>query len=1005
MPSVRARLGIMGVLLLGSLCMGVGNAVFSAEDAMVSEALTWHSLGPDRGGRVTTVAGVPQKPWRFYAGTVGGGVIRTEDAGQTWQPVSSSVFGSASVGAIAVAPSDPNTVYAGMGESTYRSYMSSLGDGVYRSVDGGNTWTDVGLKDSLRIGSIVVDPKDSRLVYVAAMGNPWAASSARGLYRTADGGEHWERVLSISDTTSAVDVSMDPIDSNTLYVSTWDNLRSAWYLGSGGPGSGIFKSQDGGRSWRRLTVGLPTLMGKIGVAVSPADANRIYALVEATPTTGGLYVSDDRGEHWRLVNSADHLWNRAWYYMQLRPDPTRRDRVWVMCTQLWRSDDGGKNFTSQSTPHGDNHALWINPDDPRIMVEGSDGGATVTLNGGTTWSSLYNQRTGQFYRVSVDSRVPYNVLGAQQDWDTVSVRSRDNLGGPDPAVAYDLGGGEGGYVVADPFDPNVIYAGSELGYLSRFDRRTGVSTPIVAYPRFPEGIEPRNLRYRFQVNAPLVASVHTPGTIYHAAQKVLRSRDRGQSWTEISPDLTRNDASKQGPGGGPFTNERINAFNVISTLAESTLDAAVLWAGTDDGRLQVTRDQGNTWRDVTPPGIEDGQFYTVTTSSSSAGGALAALTRHRAGDMRPHLFVTYDFGSSWKTVSATLPQATFARVLREDPIRPAILYAGTEQGVYVTFDSGTTWRRLGAGLPTTPVTGIVCVEDDLVISTEGSGFWVLSGLSTLRQSTDGSSVQGKTRLFAPAVAFTIEGTPSKTSDDDTADSADAGIDLDAVIGERDRVDLHAIRLEILGADGRVVRTLLPAERETDAKPETGAKPAPGAGGLLRIRWDLSTDRLAAHIEGALDGTLPGVRAPPGTYRARLRTPSVTMDVPVEVRLNPSLPQPTAKALADKQYLIARIQAVFANVATTVNAEAARRSNLQSRGQTQEAAQLVAWEHQVFDRRLIDSQARVNLGGGLLFDLKTLEKYVDDSQPPLPVAMLEMCEELEGRWRALRGTLP
>jgi photosystem II stability/assembly factor-like uncharacterized protein len=568
----------------------------------VSASLRWESLGPDRGGRVTAVTGAPQKPLRFFAGSVGGGVLRTDNAGLTWSPVATRTFGSASVGAIAVAPSAPDVIYVGMGESSYRPYMSSLGDGMYRSRDGGATWTDVGLKETLRIGAIVVHPNNPDLVYVAAMGNPWAASPSRGVYRSSDGGTTWQRIFFVNATTSVANLSIDARDPNILYAATWDNLRSPWYLGSGGPGSGIFKTSDGGVTWRRLKQGLPPLMGKIGVAVSPADSRRVYALVEATRQTGGLYLSDDAGENWRLVNNAESLWNRSWYYMHLQPDPQQRDRLWVMCTQLWRSEDAGQTFAPIATPHGDNHALWINPLEPRIMVEGNDGGATVTLDAGETWSSLFNQRTGQFYRVSVDQRVPYTVFGAQQDWGTVAIRGRSDLGGGTPEVTYGLGGGEGGYVVADPFDPDLIYAGSELGFLTRFDRRTGTQTFIGAYPRFPEGIEPRELEYRFQVNAPLLASRHVEGTLYHGAQVVLRSRDRGHSWSVISPDLTRNEVEKQKAGGGPFTNERIDAHNVLSTLDESPLDGAVLWAGSDDGEVHVTRDAGAHWSRVTPAG-------------------------------------------------------------------------------------------------------------------------------------------------------------------------------------------------------------------------------------------------------------------------------------------------------------------------------------------------------------------------------------------------------------------
>ena len=532
----------------------------------------WRSLGPDRGGRVTTVTGVPQRPFRFYVGTVGGGVLRTDDAGQTWQRIDTKVFGSASVGAVAVAPSAPDIVYVGMGESTQRVYMSTIGDGLYKSLDQGATWTKLGMDETRRIGAIVVHPTDPSIVYVAAMGHSYSASEHRGVYRSRDGGKTWERVLFVGPTTSATTLSMDGHDPNVLYVSMWDNLRSPWYLGSGGPGSGIYKTTDGGTTWRKLGVGLPANMGKIGVSVSPVDSQRVYAIVEATLEEGGLYVSRDAGEHWSRINGSIDLWSRAWYYMHVYADPQKADRVWVNCTELWRSDDAGKSFTKINEPHGDNHAIWVNPTSPDIMVQGSDGGATVSLDGGASWSSLYNQRSGQFWRIAIDNLVPYNVFAAQQDWGTVAIRSRTDLGGPAGGSLYEVGGGEGGYVAVDPFDPNFIYAGSELGYISRFDRRTGIVMPINVYPIFPEGTEPKELKYRYQVNAPIVASRHTEGVIYHAANVVLRSTDRGQSWMPISPDLTRNERDKQGKAGGPFTNEIIDAYNVIASLDESPLN-------------------------------------------------------------------------------------------------------------------------------------------------------------------------------------------------------------------------------------------------------------------------------------------------------------------------------------------------------------------------------------------------------------------------------------------------
>jgi photosystem II stability/assembly factor-like uncharacterized protein len=967
----------------------------------VGSILRWQSLGPDRGGRVTTVSGVPQRPYRFYAGTVGGGILRTDNAGTTWNRIDTKVFGSASVGAIAVAPSAPDTIYVGMGESTQRMYMSTIGDGFYKSTDGGDTWTKLGMDETRRVGGIVVHPGNPDVVYVAAMGQSWARSEHRGVYRSRDGGRTWQNVLFVSDTASAASLAMDAHDPDVLYATMWDNLRTPWYLGSGGPDSGVYKTTDGGEHWRKLTNGLPAVMGKSAVSVSPADSQRVYANIEAKLEEGGLYVSRDAGETWTRANGTIDLWSRAWYYMHVYADPVQRDRVWINCTELWRSDDAGRTFVKVRNEHGDNHAIWINPASPDAIVQGNDGGVSVSLDGGKTWSTLYNQRSGQFWRVAVDALVPYSVFGAQQDWGTVAIRTRSDLGGPAGGNVFEIGGGEGGYVAVDHVDQNIVYAGSELGFITRFDRRTGIKTVINPYPRFPEGIEPKDLKYRYDVDAPIVASHHTAGVVYDAANVVFRSDDRGQTWKSISPDLTRNEVARQGKAGGPFTNEIIDAYSVIASLDESPLDPNVLWAGSDDGRMQMTRDGGRTWRDVTPPGFTDGEFYTITASPSQAAGAYAALARYRLGDMRPHLFRTEDYGATWIRVSDALPQATYARVLREDPKSPHLLYAGTEAGVYVSYDDGRSWHELSATLPTVSVTGMVTAgldDNDLVISTEGSGFWVLRGLVTLRQIAAGMSAT-TTRLFAPAAGYIVEGMPGEDIERARARSEKPGAAIDVFLTEADARQTGEITLQVVDNDGGLVANLLSGAR--------GAQPSVHAG-FNRLYWNYRRGATPVRVDGALDGELAAVRVPAGAYQVRLGVRGATQTQPIELRWSPSRPVPASAAVRERHALLRKVELTFRDVAQTVNAAAAERSTLEASNRNvdrERARALADWELQVFDRRLVYDQGRVDYGGGLLFDLKTLHHYIEASESPVGAAMVEMADELGARWQRVKSARP
>ena len=643
----------------------------AAVEARALQALEWRSIGPYRGGRVTAVTGVVGQPRTFFLGGTGGGVWKTVDGGITWRNVSDGQIATGSVGAMAVAESDPNVVYAGMGESCIRGNVSH-GDGVYRSSDAGRTWTHVGLRETRQIGRIRVHPRDPDLVYVAALGHTYGRNRERGVYRSRDGGADWQRILFVNDSTGAVDLAMDPSNPRILYAAFWQAMRTPWSLESGGSGSALYKSTDGGDTWTKLTgEGLPKgLWGRVGVAVSGARTDRVWAMIEAEE--GGLFRSDDGGQTWRRTTDDRRLRQRAWYYTHVHADPKNADAVVVLNVQFLRSGDGGRTFTPIPTPHGDHHDLWIDPADPSRMINGNDGGANVSFDGGATWSRQDGQATGQFYHVIADDRFPYHVYGAQQDNSTVAIASRTGGSGIDRPDWYPVGGCESGFIAPRPGDPDVVYAGCYDGAITRYDHRTGETRNITVYPENPMGWGAEGMKYRFQWTFPIVVSPHDSNVLYAAGNVLFRSTNEGQSWTAISPDLTRNDRSKLGPSGGPITkdNTSVEYYCTIFAFAESKREKGLLWAGSDDGLVHVSRDGGAHWSNVTPPGLEAWSLVSqIEPSPHDPGTAYLAVNRYKLDDYRPFAWVTRDYGRSWRPIASGLPEMAFVRVLREDPVR------------------------------------------------------------------------------------------------------------------------------------------------------------------------------------------------------------------------------------------------------------------------------------------------------------------------------------------------
>ncbi len=721
------------------------------------DALKWRCIGPARGGRVVAVAGDPVDPAVFYFGACAGGIWKTIDAGIYWRCVSDGFLGSAAIGAIAVARSDRNVIYAGTGETEIRLDVS-YGDGIYKTTDAGRTWSHVGLRATKHIGRICIHPSNPDIVYVAALGDAFGANEERGVFRSCDGGKTWAKILHRGADAGAVDLSMDPNNPRILFAAFWEARRSFWNLSSGGPGSGLFRSTDGGNSWEDISraPGLPDgLLGKLGVSVSPARAGRVWTLIEAVGDKTGLYRTEDYGARWIKVSSNRDLMHRPWYYTHVFADTHDADTVYVANLQLWKSTDGGTGFTEIMTPHGDNHDLWIDPVNPTRMIEGNDGGACVSFNGGMTWSSIYNQPTAQIYRIDIDSRYPYRVYGTQQDNTSISVPSATQWGAITLGDCSYPGTGESGFIAVHPEDPNIVYCGAigsspgGSGALQRYDDRTGQIQLVNVWPEESTGIAPCDMKYRFAWTYPIVFSPHDSGVIYAGGNHVFRTRNEGMSWEEISPDLSLNDVSRQGASGGPITRESAGAevHATCACVVESPHRKGEIWASTDDGLVHVTRDDGGSWQNVTPPDMPELAYVgCVEISAHDADTVYVAATRYKLADYRPYLFRSTDGGRSWQTISDTFPPTEITRVVRADPIRPGLLFVGTETGIYVTLDDGQSWMRMAGGLPVVPVYDLKIKGADLVAGTHGRSFWILDDISPLRTLADGKT---GTRIVAP----------------------------------------------------------------------------------------------------------------------------------------------------------------------------------------------------------------------------------------------------------------
>jgi len=861
------------------------------------KGMKYRLIGPFRGGRSLTAAGIPNDPTTYYFGATGGGVWKSTDGAMTW----SAVFdkeGTGSIGSLAVANSDANIIYVGTGEACIRGNISQ-GDGVYKSLDAGKTWKNIGLRDSRAIGKVIINPNNPDIVFVAALGHPYGPNSERGIFRSLDGGKTWEKVLYKDENTGGIDVAFDPHNSNILFAALWQARRGPWNMTDGGPGSGLYRSGDGGTTWKRLEEhGLPKgPYGRIGIAVA-ASSERVYALIEARNPEGGLYRSDDGGETWDFVNPSHSLWQRPWYYMHIFADPRDENVVYIMDVETFKSTDGGHLFNKMKVPHGDNHGLWIDPKDTNRMIAANDGGVTVTLDGGKNWTREDNQPTAQFYHVITDNATPYRVYGSQQDSGTVAITSRSDDGSIDRSDWYDVGGGEAGYIAPYPPDPNVVYAADYQGNITRYDRHIGQVKSITEQPELSDAHGAVSMEHRFQWTAPVVISPHDPNTLYHAGERLFKTTDGGVHWEAISPDLTRNDKTKQQPSGGDITLDDTGTeyYDTIFAVAESPITKGLIWVGTDDGLIQITRNAGKNWANVTPKDMPEwSRVSQVEASPHDAGTAYIAVDRHQNDDVRPYIYKTSDYGQTWTKLTNGIPDGSFVRAVREDPKKPGLLYAGTERGIYVSFNDGADWRPLQLDLPPAPVHDLVVKDNDLVVATHGRAFWILDDVTPLRQFND-DIAKKDVHLYTPAPAYRIQAGQSggeEHTSKRTGENPPAGAVIYFYLKDVPKEGTEA-KLEILDASGKMVRKYSSTETQLldeppgpdDKKPEKEIKPEAG---LNRFVWDLRYEeahRVPGYYLWEYGGGAKGPVAVPGKYQVRLTVGGASQVEPFEVKLDP-----------------------------------------------------------------------------------------------------------------------
>ncbi len=976
--------------------------------------LKWRNIGPFRGGRSVTSTGVIGQPHTYYMGSTGGGVFKTTDDGITWKNISDKFFKTGSVGAIAISESDANIVVVGMGEHAARGVMTSMGDGVYKSMDAGKTWIHLGLEKTRHISDIVIHPTNPDIIYVTAQGAQYGPSKERGIYRSQDGGVTWKNILSVNDTTGASSLSMDMTSPRILYASMWQHRRYPWFMKSGGENSGLYKSLNGGDTWEKMKKGLPEAFGKSGISVSRANPERVFAVIEAEEEKGGVYRSDDAGKTWKQVNSNRINVARSWYYMEIFADPQNENVVYVLNAPVMKSIDGGKSFFNIPVPHGDNHHLWINPNDNTNLINSNDGGANVSFNGGKSWSSQQNQATAQFYRVITDNLVPYNVYGGQQDNSAIAIASRTNDGGIDWKDWYSVAGGESAFIAFDPNNPETVYGGTYQGNISKWTKASREQKSIKEYPELGLSIAPKDAKYRYNWNAPIISSPHNRATIYHAGNVVFKTTDGGTNWTTISPDLTKNETDKHGPGGGPYTNEAAGGenYNTLTALVESEHEEGVLYAGSDDGLLHITRNSGQSWENITPKEIKDGIINSIDVSPHDPATAYVVIMRYKSMDLNSYIFKTRDYGQNWtKIVNGLDDPNGFVRVVRSDKKRKGLLYAGTETGLYVSIDDGVHWQQLKLNLPIVPINDLIIQDNDLVAATSGRGFWILDDLGVLQNI---NAAYKSIQLFTPKASYRIFGGTSKAIGQGL--NPKSGVTFDYYLNkEADTLDL---KLEVL-QDAKIIRSYT-NKKPKDFKTWPGgpSKPEilPSKKGFNRFTWDFNRDALPAINKVFVFGGLSGSSVAPGNFSLRLTLEGDKTQTDIKILPNPAV-KSSPKDFEEQQKMLITIENTVKDMHKSVNRMRSAKTQLKTyatllkdkeiaialieKGDTL-TKRINSWEENLIQAKQKTFQDVINFNNKLNAQLIQLKQYIDQADPKVTKGAVERFDDLMEDWQVYKN---
>ena len=979
--------------------------------------IEWRNIGPFRGGRSVTSSGVLDHPNIFYMGTTGGGLWKTEDYGSSWNNISDGFFKTGTVGSVSVSESDPNVVIVGMGEHAARGVMTSMGDGIYASLDAGKTWINRGLKNSRHISDIIIHPKDPNIIYVSAQGAQYGKSKDRGIYKTLDGGKTWKNILFINNSTGASSLSMDMNNPRVLYASMWDHQRKSWQMISGGPNSGLYKSINGGESWINMSQGLPEKIGKSGISVSRANSNIVYANIEAKGEKGGVYRSDNAGEKWIQVNKDRITIARSWYYMEIFADPINENIVYVMNAPALKSIDKGKTFKAMSTPHGDNHHLWINPKNNQIMINSNDGGANVSLNGGKSWSTQQNQPTAQFYRVIADNQVPYHVYGGQQDNSAIGIRSRTNDGGIDWKDWYSVAGCESAFLAFESNDPQLVFGGCYQGIIERWDRNSSESKSIKEYPELSLGNAPNTFKYRYNWNAPIISSTKKENIIYHAGNVVFKTSDSGKTWKVISPDLTRNDKSKQVAGGAPFTNEAAGGenYNTITSLSISPHNDEEIWSGSDDGLIYLTKNEGKTWENITPKNLPEGIINSIELSSHEPGKAYIVMMRYKFMDLESYIYKTSNYGNSWQKITDGISSdPNFTRVVRSDKKIRDLLYAGTETGLYISKNDGETWDQVQLNLPVVPINDLYIQDNDLIAATAGRSFWILDDLAAFQQQIG----LNKIKLLKPKPSYRILGGNSRRSSSTIGKNPLKGVILDYYLPQI--IDTLDLKLDIL-KDNKIIRSYT-SKKNKNSKSWPGGPPNQAIlkikKGFNRFNWDLRRANLPAVENIFVYGDYQGGIVPPGNYSARISYNNMVDETQLIVLADPRINTDKENYNAQERILVS-IEKSINSIHNSVNKMREVQDQLDQYSKSLKSdkkyevlyklgdeisTKLDLWERKLIQPDQKTFQDVINFNNQLNAQFMHLKSYVDGADPEVTSGAIQRHKDLNQIWNNLEKNL-